>query len=188
MSSGKDTVGNMIKLIQPDKNWEIKKIATKIKQIASILTGFPIEKFEDRDFKNSYLPKEWDYIKDGNWIENQFVQMTVRELIQRIGTESLKRGLHPGVWINAMFSEYKSNSENNWIITDIRTIPEVKKVKELGGLTIRINKKDLLEISNHSTEMELDNYKFDYTINNNYSIEELEEKIRKILKDIDSQI
>jgi ABC-type oligopeptide transport system ATPase subunit len=32
-------------------DWEIKKFAGKVKEIASLLTGIPIEKFEDQEFK-----------------------------------------------------------------------------------------------------------------------------------------
>ena len=41
--------------------WEIKKWAGKLKQIASILTNIPINKFEDQEFKKTKLGLEWNY-------------------------------------------------------------------------------------------------------------------------------
>ena len=37
--------------VEEQSKWEIKKFAGKLKQIASLLTGIPIEKFEDQEFK-----------------------------------------------------------------------------------------------------------------------------------------
>ena len=40
--------------------WQIKKFATKVKQVLSLLTGIPVEDMEKEEVKNSYLPKEWN--------------------------------------------------------------------------------------------------------------------------------
>lgn len=87
VGSGKDTVGRIIQYLIRDKQgdgfsnnvkledtlnltlsdpshsgWEIKKYAAKLKQIASILTGIPVEKFEDQDFKKTSLSHGWDIV------------------------------------------------------------------------------------------------------------------------------
>lgn len=49
--SGKDTVGKIIQKLCPKSNWQIKKFAGKLKEIASLLTGIPALKFEDQEFK-----------------------------------------------------------------------------------------------------------------------------------------
>jgi hypothetical protein len=99
----------------------------------------------------------------------------------------------------------------NWIITDMRFPNELKAVKDKGGITIRVNRdldikvqrsgteKDFTiekfdktnpthiglkqhELLNqHESETALDNARFDYTIENNGTIEELIEKVREIL-------
>mgnify|MGYP002478018656 CR=1 FL=1 len=54
IGAGKDTVGTIIQgLLLTNKNQssDIKKFAGKLKQIASILTGIPVKKFEDQEFK-----------------------------------------------------------------------------------------------------------------------------------------
>ena len=62
ISSGKDTVGNLIKDINCENNWEIKKFAGKVKEIASLLTGIPTKKFEDQDFKKKTFK---ELVKEG---------------------------------------------------------------------------------------------------------------------------
>lgn len=93
--------------------WEIKKFAGKLKQVATLLTGVPLEKWEDQDFKKQYMPSEWDYEKQ--MFENDeknrdgfaTVQMTYREFLQKLGTEAMRNGLHTNVWVNALFADYK---------------------------------------------------------------------------------
>ena len=43
-------------------SWVIKKFAGKLKQIATILTGIPIEKFEDQEFKKKTFK---ELVKEG---------------------------------------------------------------------------------------------------------------------------
>lgn len=91
---------------------------------------------------------------------------------------------------------YNSNLYPNWIITDVRFPNELKAIKDRRGIVIRINRiqtkivnsKDLTDnltaksyFDQHPSETALDNATFDYTINNNGTIEELVEKVKKIL-------
>jgi len=67
IGAGKDTVGTIIQgLLLTNKNQssEIKKFAGKLKQIASILTGIPVENFEDQEFKTTLLDVEWGTVQD----------------------------------------------------------------------------------------------------------------------------
>jgi len=88
--SGKDLVGKIIQYLttesnpdtqefiekyhKPDINienpsWEIKKFASKVKEILSLLTGIPVEDMEKEKVKNSYLGDEWTRWKI-QWYEN----------------------------------------------------------------------------------------------------------------------
>lgn len=51
IGGGKDTFFDNLKE-KSGKSYENKKFAGKLKQIASLLIGVPVEKFEDNDFKN----------------------------------------------------------------------------------------------------------------------------------------
>ena len=80
----------------------------------------------------------------------------------------------------------------NWIITDVRFPNEVQAIKDRGGITIRINRPCSIcggvgyhkldcRPSEHQSETALDNAEFDYVIDNNGTIEELIEQVKKIL-------
>ena len=180
--SGKDEIGKIIQYLKTptyvdyDKyryihnfyktDWEIKKWAGKLKQIASLLTYIEITKFEDQEFKKSTLGSEWD-------------DMTIREFLQKLGTDGLRNGLHPNVWVNALMSEY--NKKSKWIITDTRFPNEAQAVKDKGGIMIRVNRNGVKPANSHPSEVGLDNWDFDHIIENNGSIEDLIESVKKIL-------
>ena len=160
------------------------------------------------------------------------VKTTPRLLLQLLGTECGRDIIHPNLWINSLFSEYKiigmktkvskehieflSNIKSdkilpnifesvypNWIITDMRFPNELEAVKKKGGITIRVNRvtfrtqetevgkisvvnqpevDKLLGYKEHPSERALDNAEFDYTIENNSSIEDLIHTVSLILK------
>jgi hypothetical protein len=99
IGSGKDTIAQIISETS-EKQWEVKKFAGKLKQIASMLTGISVDKFEDQDFKNTFLGPEWDTYGVFR------MQMKVRELLQKLGTEAMRNGLHTNTWVNALLCEY----------------------------------------------------------------------------------
>lgn len=191
--------------LDEQSNWEVKKWAGKLKEIASMLTGIPKHKFEDQEFKKTNLPEEWNeiqstvrYTQKGSYITEQFVPMTVREFLQKLGTNGLRDGLHENVWVNALMSDYipddvqwangpiggyKPGTEfPNWIITDTRFPNEAEAIRKKDGILIRVQRPGVKPINNHPSEVSLDKYNFDHVITNNGSIEELVEKVKDILQ------
>jgi hypothetical protein len=125
IGSGKDTIGDIIQKIcitNDGPEFEVKKFAGKLKQIASLLTGIPVEKFEDQEFKKQYMSEEWNSFvsmdfpemtgeeiknSDSILVKTTHKRMTYREFLQRLGTEAMRDGLHTNVWVNALFADYK---------------------------------------------------------------------------------
>lgn len=220
--SGKDTVGKLIQynlskgyttpieeVIEDYKmhewwldemsGWEIKKWAGKLKYIASILTGIPVEKFEDQEFKKTNLGHEWDIFKpyesSAPWVGNgEIIQepMTVRDLLQKLGTEAMRDGLHTNVWVNALMADYTPTQVQwsdgplggyedgpmpNWIITDTRFPNEAKAIKDRGGMIVKVVRPGVSAINAHPSETALDGWEFDYVIHNDGGINDLNIKI-----------
>jgi hypothetical protein len=125
IGSGKDTIGEIIQglcLTNKNQTFEIKKFAGKLKQIGSILTGIPVEKFEDQEFKKALLGEEWGTVRHNplNNIEpfEKFLfneLMSVREFLQKLGTEAMRDGLHKNVWCNALFSDYSVQVNDDFL-------------------------------------------------------------------------
>ena len=249
MGSGKDTVASIIRYLTSEcslentthyrtylefttngkddnyfqgwynSDWEIKRFAGKLKYIASLLTGIPESKFEDQEFKKTFLGEEWDTTRHyhENGIPGIF-QMTVREFLQKLGTDAIRDNIHTNTWVNALFADYvgdlelvpNPNGNNafkvenvgefpNWLITDCRFPNEAESIKQRQGIIIRVNRpKKKVEAENHliekilnetkdfglvehPSETALDDYNFDYVINNNGSIDDLIVKVKFIL-------
>lgn len=199
IGSGKDTVAAIIMELANDKQWEVKKWAGKLKDIATLLTGIPKEKFEDQEFKKTKLGPEWNkpiYLK-GELVSSE--PMTVRDLLQLLGTEAMRDGLHTDTWVNALMSEYKTNNgvdtkaegEGNgvvadkfWIITDTRFPNELAAITRRNGITIRVNRTHANQTkSSHSSERALDHVTdWDHVIENDGTIDELRAKVLHILQ------
>jgi hypothetical protein len=204
--SGKDTVGIIIQYLkctnvgnvpieeaikdyeyhewwlEDQSEWEIKKYAGKLKDIASHLTGIAIEDFEDQEFKKKNLGTEWNV---------HGMPMTVREFLQKLGTDALRDGLHSNVWVNALFADYKcvpaDRAPNgwdcdNWIITDVRFPNEAKAIKDRGGIIIRVDRPGVSAVNNHPSETSLDTWNFDYKLVNNSDIFTLKSSVKQVLQ------
>lgn len=157
----------------------------------------------------------YENLKTGGYYANLYkpilMKLTPRKLLQLLGTEYGRQIIHPNIWCNALFSEYKSKHKfigeqpkvetihseyyyPNWLITDTRFENEAQAIKARNGIIIRVNRPckecgllhgHKISCSHNKTEHEsetaLDNYQFDYVIDNNGTIEELIEKVKEIL-------
>ncbi len=176
--------------------FEIKKFAGKLKQVASLLTGIPIKMFEDQEFKKTNLGPEWNYSvaldRDTMLQEHKYweeVPMTVRDFLQKLGTDGLRDGLHENTWVNALMADYKGypnkavaqflaleglpQSMNggeleypNWVITDTRFPNEAEAIKQRDGVILNITNPDVSPVNRHVSETALDGYSFDHVIVN----------------------
>ena len=164
------------------EKYEVRKFADALKDIVCRLIGCTREQLEDREFKNKELGSEWDYKElfkghreitldqDNEFPHIPFQKMTPRIMLQLLGTEAGRRVIHPNIWVNATFADYKATTESrfgvmnaktgevihqsesveieddilgqypNWIITDMRFPNEKQAIEEKGGITIRIER------------------------------------------------
>jgi hypothetical protein len=219
--------------------WEIKKFGYKLKEIASLLTGIPIQDFEKQEIKAKVLGPEWvrweivrfpddssegaytvahlaseadaeEYLREDrrkldeinskmyggfveSWLHIEKKEMTVRDLLQKIGTDCMRNHLHVNTWVNALFADYNPKYEDygiemkeqfiypNWIISDMRFPNEMEAVKERGGMTVRVVRpNNPYPSSNHASETSLDDAEFDIEIINDGSLEDLYIKVKSI--------
>ena len=223
MGSGKDLVYNMLCELS-DVNFENKKFAYPIKKIVSILLGCDLDQLEDREFKEKPLGEDWivHWYKDNKGRKSLTKtaleavnhpdaattgqdMLTPRLLLQLLGTEAGREIIHPNIWVNALFADYKVTNDcsqhsdglwytsehgeeesevtpvyPNWIITDVRFPNEAKAIKDKGGILIRIERPGIESHcgKQHLSETSLDAYdKFDYVIENDGTVQDLIDKV-----------
>jgi hypothetical protein len=174
-----------------------------MKEALSVLINVPVEKFNDRDFKeNWYINLQSIHItafpdnnlmitdkqlsrmiesKKLNVISNYYI--SIRQLLQIFGTEIIREYFGNNFWVLRTLSD-----KDNIIISDLRFINEYEQVKNNNGIVIYIDRNQIP--GSHRSESEVielfQNNKFDYIINNDGSIENLFNKVSdlasKILK------
>lgn len=161
--SGKNKVSEIIK-----KNYQEKKL-----KVISLAYA-------------SYLK---EYIKNiTNWDGSE--ETKPREMLQQLGIELIKNKIKENLLIERIIDDIKVYSYffDIIIITDARFIEEIEEIKKISNNTTVINiqgkANNLTETEKeHITETALDNYNlYDFKINNNSSIKELEQEVKKIIE------
>lgn len=168
---GKDTVGDIIENILNKNSKKTTRLAfgDYVKEIAK-KTG-------------------WNGVKDEYG----------RELLINIGTNG--RDLDEDMWVNRAIDDASLlfHHLDYIIVTDCRYENEIERFKEYLEFdsdlftTIRVSRPDfdnkLTEKQrNDESEIGLDNYTFDWDIDNNSDLESLENKVEKILKELEFNI
>jgi hypothetical protein len=189
IGSGKNTAANYFAKYCKQKypNVVHHYFAFKLKQIVEILTGIKMKQsFSDNYFSNGIT----DFTNEDKNIFIPEFNATIGQLLQIIGTNVFRDNFDREVWIKSLFVDYDTYEKNNslWIITDVRFTNEATAIKDFKGVLVRINRNEdksdnsSARDKNHPSEIALDNYeKFDYIINNNGTLEELENKIKQIV-------
>jgi hypothetical protein len=179
--SGKDQLGQFISLAI-DRNRpnglrsSIHKFAGPIKRFVSDITGIPEWEMEDREVKDKRLGDEWGRslyaMSKFGWTE---LPPTLREFLQDVGMKM--REIHPDFWVNAVFShpDFEAQDFVVPIITDVRFPNELKRIKDSGGVVIRIDRPGVGPVNGHTSETALDRYKFDYKVANVSDLESLKQ-------------
>jgi len=163
--SGKDTAAEIIRVI--DSDYEIKKFAGKLKQVATILTG--VKDFED---KNGNISVN---------ISGYRTKVDKRTYLQLLGSDCIRTAF-PDAWVDALFLDYQNYNLPKWLITDMRFDNEYNRVKQLGGYVVRINRGK--PANDHDSEILLDSHEFDYTIDNNGTLQEFINNVKQVYASI----
>lgn len=198
--SGKDTVAAMIQELTSVNGvspWVIKKFSGKLKEVASILTGIPVDNFESQEYKETELGEEWNgwgyrARNSGTSVLPHFTgdpyrkRMTVRELLQRLGTDAVRNNVHDNAWVNALMAEYRPHKmseyyPSRWIITDVRFLNEAHAIKERGGFIVRVHRPGVGPVNNHPSETSLDEWPFDYILTNDKDLAYLREAVKSLI-------
>ena len=141
-------------------DWYQTSFADKLKQCLSIILRTSRSNFEDNIFKQSTV----------DWLD-----ITVRELLQKFGT-AIRNEVCDDFWVKACLNNLEKGDD--YLITDVRFKSEAKGIKDLEGILLRVNREGA-GAGKHISEVDLDDYSFDYVINNDGSMEDLLLKVKE---------
>lgn len=140
------------------------------------------------------------YIKEyakkiSNWDGSE--EAKPRELLQQLGTNIIRQKIDPLFFVDAIIKDIKVYSFffDVIIVSDVRTPEEIDYPKNNFDNVIALNIRRVNfdngltdEQKKHYTEIALDNYEnFDYIVINDGTIEDLNQKIDKILEGIEHE-
>jgi hypothetical protein len=166
---GKDTIGDYL---VSKYGFTKESFAKPVKDIAKTIFGFNDEQLYG-DLKETIDPI-WN-VTPRKVMQIIGTEIGQQDLINRI-TELSWVGRH--IWVHSLFNRLRNDL--NYVITDVRFQHEVDRIKEEGGIVIKVVRPSLItdNMDLHPSEAELrsiDNYT--YLIENDSTINSLYEQI-----------
>lgn len=140
-------------------NVAITAFATPIKEFCHNVFGLSYEDMETQEGKLKQTHLKWgdlffDIRRDNRKDPNDYI--TVRELLQVIGTDVWRKRFYDKIWAEAPF--HKKWDAGIVLITDCRFPNEIKVVKNYQGILVRVVRPGVISNDNHISEIALDNY------------------------------
>jgi hypothetical protein len=163
--SGKDEVANLLV-----RDYGFKKIAyaDAVKDAVRVIFGLT----------------QRQLYGDEKELVDEYCQDTHRNILQKVGTECMRRGYRDDIWIKALFRQLSldEDGEPDWVVTDVRFSNEADAVKERGGWLVKVSRperlRDQIATKLHASETSMIGYEgWDYEIVNDDSLETLSEKV-----------
>jgi len=169
---GKDTAYELLKKSLDERGYRITRLAFAdvLKEALGIILGFDVERLK------------WDYdYKQGNTLDDgspdpacEMLGMNRRVIMQRFGTEAMRQGLHPDIWIIALKLAIKRGEYDEYdvgVLTDCRFVNELQFVKDMNGMVVKVERhgdvSTLIDDVDHASEIEWERWTdWDVTIKN----------------------
>lgn len=182
--TGKDTIAD---ILTEEFGFERLAFTDKLRECVYALNPM-IGFWKDNGLPDEYYPTEirtkylQDVIDQYGWdgVKSTYWGPEVRRLLQRFGTEVGRNILGQNVWVDATFAV--TDVTKNYIITDCRFGNEALGILEKGGKMWRVNRPGVGPVNDHISEIGLDDFPFDATINNDGSLTDLRESVRMLIK------
>jgi hypothetical protein len=131
-------------------------------------------------------------------IVHPFWGTTPRDILQRVGTEAMRRGFDQDIWVKSLEWEIQQEPETRWVTCDVRFKNEIACIKRLGGVVWNVVRPDvepkppawcrhpiqrILGTWEHQSERDLkDFHGWDAVILNDGTLEDLYRKVEQNLE------
>ena len=188
IGSGKGSVGDIL----VEQGYTKVSFADKLKDGVATIFGYNRAMLEgDTDESRS-----WREQTDEFWSKETGRTITPRIILQEFGTDCMRNGYYDGVWVSLLKQQILDNP-GDYVIPDVRFRNEQDMIRELSGQIWRVQRGDVPEwygcamLDNttggnlmESYDVHVSEYKwidmnnkFNTTIYNNSTIENLKERV-----------
>ena len=200
IGSGKDTIADYLCTFHGFKR---VSFAASLKDAVAAVFGWDREYLEG----STKASRAWREQRDEWWSNRLGMNITPRWVLQYWGTEVCRNNFHTDIWVASVENKLRQTSDNI-VITDCRFANEVKSIKSVGGITMRVNRgerpiwyssavdfnnepegseqyqkaKSVLEsLSVHASEYSSVGMLYDYYIDNNGTIDDLHKQVNSVV-------
>lgn len=202
IGSGKDTIADYLTNFH---GFRRESFANSLKDAVAQVFGWDRTMLEGR----TKQAREWREQVDPWWAERLGMpNLTPRWVLQYWGTEVCRKAFHDDIWIASLENKLR-NSKDNIVISDCRFPNEIKSIKAAGGIVIRVKRGQdpewyndaadmnagprctnwalasgrMSKLNIHASETAWVGTKFDATLENDSSIDELFAKVKDLVQD-----
>lgn len=128
IGSGKGTVGDYLQ----QKRFVKESFAKPLKDAVAIIFNWPRHLLEG-DTEES---RKWRDQVDVFWSEQLGWEVTPRLVLQKMGTEAGRNVFGYPLWTASLINRLDINQ--NYVITDVRFENEIKAIRDIGGILVRV--------------------------------------------------
>jgi hypothetical protein len=192
IGSGKGTVGDILEVHGFTKD----SFAKPLKDACSIMFGWPREMLEG----DTEVSRKWREEPDSFWSEKFGYSFTPRLALQLMGTEAGRNVFHQDVWVISLLNRAKGKDV---VVTDVRFKNEINYIQQNGGVIVRVSRGEepdwyklaedaaagfssaimgMKDKGIHQSEWDWIGSEFNYTIDNDGTVNELGNKVKELLQ------
>jgi hypothetical protein len=163
--AGKDTAGAHLR---DAFGFELRSFAAPLKRSVAALLGVSVGDLER--WKN--VPAILVEVIDREASRVPRVSMTVREFLQRYGTEAHREVFGDAFWVNQSLS---STPLEDVAFTDVRFANEARAIRRYGGAVVWIERTE--PVNSHVSEAGLSAGTIDFVVENRGTVDELRARL-----------
>ena len=192
IGSGKGTVGDILET----QGFSKDSFAKPLKDACSIMFGWPREMLEG----DTEVSRKWREEPDSFWSEKFGYTFTPRLALQFMGTEAGRNVFHQDVWVISLLNRAKGKDV---VVTDVRFKNEINYIQQNGGVIVRVRRGEepewyklaedaaagfssaimgMKDKGIHQSEWDWIGSEFNYTIDNDGTVNELCNKVKELLQ------
>jgi hypothetical protein len=203
IGSGKDTVADYLVNLH---HFRRESFANTLKDAVSAVFGWDRTMLEGR----TKQAREWREQVDPWWAERLGIpHLTPRWILQNWGTEVCRKGFHDDIWIASLENKLRASTDDI-VISDCRFPNEIAAIKKAGGRVVRVVRgpepewydaaaslnrgpnsnsnwalsgRKLEQLGIHASETAWVGTRFDAVLDNNSTLEDLYQQVKRLAQD-----
>ena len=203
IGSGKDTAADYLVNFH---GFRRDSFANTLKDAVANVFGWDRTMLEGRTKE----AREWREQVDPWWAERLGIpHLTPRWILQNWGTEVCRKGFHDDIWIASLENKLRASTDNI-VVSDCRFPNEIAAIKKAGGIVVRVVRgaepewygaavsrnrgpngnsswalsgRKLEQLGIHASETAWAGTRFDAVLDNNGTLEDLYQQVKRLAQD-----